>query len=321
MYTRKHIAAALLLCALLAGLPGCGAAANASQPSDRPSATPAPDPDSLLSRVDDGWLDQVDLNGDGVSDSVYAVCVPYAPDEGEGVTQLTVTLGGGDVLSTVFRPTPEWRGLDYVSLSAAALWPEQPPALLLTRYDRTSNYGAANLHLMQVQDGRLAEVMDSAALLEVLSAAGHDARLVGGALNPCPYDGAPALTLSLMEGGGEDAVYGAAILTDDGEGGWTVRYVDLRLDAWDLTPAAGDGDWLYDLFYAAPLSFLNRAQGLPEEGLAPLARATAQGGAVHSPEGYLDALYRLADQGLDGFPLSDAHRAVVEALLVAARPE
>lgn len=299
MKLHASLTALMLSCALL-GLSACQTAAppvsDTSSPSPASAASaspvsPVPDPqetggepDGLyLMRAGEDWL-TADLDGDGQMDTAYAVTVPVFEDLGGyreylgfdgaqfgGVTQLAVFLsGGGTTASVIFPPDEDWWGRDWPALSAGTLFEGQPPCLLLVRQDRTSNYGAADLHLFRVAEGELEETLDSQDLLALTG----DALLVGGEIS------GEQLLVNLYLGSGAAAMGVRVRLQPDEAGEWTCTLAETpqyNETAAELGRAleAGDSAALLDGFFC-PDAFLPWADGLVSGDLSRLSKLVAQ---------------------------------------------
>lgn len=342
MKLHAKLTALLLSCALL-GLSACQA--SAPDASDLPGPSPVPAPPAVSAQPEiagggepadlyfmcagEDWL-TADLDGDGQEDTIYAVSVPTFDDLGGyaayfdgmefgGVTQLSVSLSGsGNTVSVIFPPDGDWWGRDWPALSAGNLAEGEPPYFLLTRQDRTSNYGAADLHLFRITDGELEEVMDSR---DFLALAG-DALLVGGEID----DGWLLADLYLCSG---MAALGVRVrFQPDASGEWictldeTPQYAELTAQL-DRALSDGDGAALYDGFFC-PEAFLPWADGLVPGDLSRLVRLVAQEVLAENAEAeddYMAAVFQRQLECLGGLAACQPYQGVLDALEGAVAAE
>lgn len=96
-------------------------------------------------------LRNLNLDGDGLADTVTAFSDWDDETDAAGSTTLRVTLGSGAVLEKT------WNEGALLSLLAGFLTAPDRDAVVLERENRTSNYGAAEYHVLEVADGRLSE--------------------------------------------------------------------------------------------------------------------------------------------------------------------
>lgn len=95
-------------------------------------------------------LQHIDVDGDGLEDTAIAYSYWDIMDGDRGNTTLYIHLGTGDVLEK------QWEAA-WLDLLAAPLTAPDRDAIVLERADLTSNYGAADLYVLEVIDGVLVE--------------------------------------------------------------------------------------------------------------------------------------------------------------------
>ena len=102
-----------------------------------------------------GDLEDVDLDGDGLADTVTAT-TRFDPQNESGSTIITLTaaLGRGE---TVERQWTEEGWLGIGDLMAGYLTSPDRDALVLELYSPTSTYGAAEMYIFELTDGSLTE--------------------------------------------------------------------------------------------------------------------------------------------------------------------
>ncbi len=99
-------------------------------------------------------LEDIDLDGDGLEDTVTAV-VRFDPQDESGSTiTLTAALGRGETLEHQWT-VEDWLGIE--SLLAGPLTSPDRDALVLELYSPTSNCGGALTYVLELIDGKLTE--------------------------------------------------------------------------------------------------------------------------------------------------------------------
>ena len=99
-------------------------------------------------------LEDIDLDGDGLADTVTATTRFDPQGNGESDITLTAVLGRGE---TVKRQWTEEGWLGIGDLMAGFLTSPDRDALVLELYYPTSTYGAAETHILELTDGELTE--------------------------------------------------------------------------------------------------------------------------------------------------------------------
>lgn len=114
---------------------------------------PEHQPDMEVKETGQTWED-IDLDGDGLADTVTAAARYNPLDENGSTITITAALGRGETLE--YQWTEEnWLSIE--SFPAGHLTSPDRDALVLELYSPTSNYGAATVHILELIDGKLTE--------------------------------------------------------------------------------------------------------------------------------------------------------------------
>ena len=128
-------------------------APNVSRTDNSLPGPPEQQPDMEVKETQETWED-IDLDGDGLGDTVTATARFNPQDENGSTVTLTAALGRGETLE--YQWTEEnWMSIEFFSFGH--LTSPDRDSLILELGVFGSNYGAATVHILELVDGKLTE--------------------------------------------------------------------------------------------------------------------------------------------------------------------